>query len=188
MGTPLGASARYTVVPVLGPDGVGKTSLVRAFGDYVWRRDGVPAVPLRAVPNATVLDARAPYGVFQLVDFASAAAEEAIFGTSQFQGALLVVDATNSVTPGTVRSVTRAREFHVPRMAVALTKCDLVEDPEILDLVTMEIRDLLSKNGFGGERDDAPVGAVTAFSAEGGRTQAMIELPSFFESVVRWIG
>jgi len=63
------------------------------------------------------------------------------------------------------------------------TKCDLVEDP---DLVTMELRELLAKNGYGGERDDAPVGVVSAFSGEGRGT--MTDLASFFESVVRWIG
>ena len=66
------------------------------------------------------------------------------------------------------------------------TKCDLVEDPELVDLVTMELRELLAKNGYGGERDDAPVGAVSAFSGEGRGT--MTDLASFFESVVRWIG
>jgi GTPase SAR1 family protein len=184
----VGAPARYTVVAVLGPDGVGKTSLVRSLGHYVGRRDGLPAPPLRAVPNATVLDARAPYGVFQLVDFVDAAAEEAMLAPSQFQGALLVVDATMSVMPGTVRSITHAREVHIPRMAAALTKCDLVEDQEMLDLVTMEVRELLLKNGYGGERDDTLVGAISALAGEGRGARTTVALPTFFDRVVHWIG
>jgi hypothetical protein len=187
MGIPAGTSppARYTVVPVIGPDGVGKTSLVRALGDYVGRRDGLSSPPLRAVSNATVLDARTAQGVFQLVDFASAAAQESLLGSSPFQGALLVVSAMDSVTSGTLQCLERARAVGIRRVATALTKCDLIDDPEMLDLITMEVRELLTKHEYGG--DDAPVACLTALPQEREGKSEMSTLPDFFEAVLRWI-
>ncbi len=85
-------------------------------------------------------------------------------------------------------SITHAREVHIPRMAAALTKCDLVEDQEMLDLVTMEVRELLLKNGYGGERDDTLVGAISALAGEGRGARTTVALPTFFDRVVHWIG
>jgi elongation factor Tu len=189
MGTPTGASqpARYTVVPLLGPDGVGKTSLLQALGAYVQRRDGLYVPPLRAVQNATVLDVRTARGVFQHVDFASAAAEDALLGSSPFQGAVLVVSAADGVMPGTVRSLAHAREVGIPRVAVALTHCDTAADPELIDLVTMELRELLSKHEYAGERDDAPVGCVAVFPTVREDELWMMKLAQFFDAVQAWI-
>jgi elongation factor Tu len=186
MGLPTG-SPRFTVVPLLGPDGVGKTSLLHALAGYVQRRDGLPAPPLRAVANATVLDVRTPRGFFQHVDFASSVVEESALGSSPFQGAILVVKATDGVMQGTVRSLVHAREVGIPRLAVALTQCDLVADPELLDLITMEIRELLSKHEYGGERDDAPVGCVAGYPAARENEQWMVAVARFFDAVQIWI-
>ena len=191
MGLPTGASqpARYTVVPFLGPDGVGKTSLVQALGSYVQRRDGLPAPPLRAVQGATVLDVRTSRGFFQCVDFQSAEAAETLLRPSAFQGALLVVSASDGVLPGTVRALRQARAAGISRLALALTKCDIVEDPEMLDLVEMETRELLSKHEYDGDGHghDAPVGRVAGFPAVRENERWMMELARFFDAVQAWI-
>jgi hypothetical protein len=84
---------------------------------------------------------------------------------------VLVVSALDSVQAGTGESLTSARGAGIVRVAVALTKCDLVEDPELLDLVTMEVREMLNKNECSG--DAAPVVRVAArwegAGTEGGR-------------------
>jgi elongation factor Tu len=85
------------------------------------------------------------------VDFRDADTEAAILGASPIHGALLVISATDSIVAGHQASLTRARQFGIPIIAVALTKCDAVEDVELLDLVTMEIRELLNKYGMPGD-------------------------------------
>jgi len=191
MGLPTGPSnpVVYAVAPLIGPDGAGKTSLLRALGGYVQRRDGLPAPPLRAVQasgsTATVLDARTARGVLQLVDFPSAAVEDALLGSTRCQGAVLVVSATDSVLPGTLRSLVHARELGIPRVAVALTRCDLVEDREMLDLVTMEIRELLNRHEYDGER--APVLGVAASAGVGGDERWLMGLAALLDAVPAWI-
>ena len=78
-----------------------------------------------------------------------------ITGAAQMDGAILVVSAYDGPMPQTFEHVLLARQVNVPRIVVFLNKCDLVDDPELIDLVEMEVRDLLSKNGFPG--DDLPV-------------------------------
>ena len=166
----------YRVVPLLGPDGAGKTSLLQAMAGSIQRRYALPTPPLRAVHDALVLDIRTAWGFLQHVDFASAAVEENALGASRFQGALLVVSAIDSIVPETVRSLTHAREVGISRIAIALTKCDVAADPELLDLVEMEARECLNKQGHPGEGDGVPVWRVAAFSegAEGERWAASV--------------
>ncbi len=78
-----------------------------------------------------------------------------ITGAAQMDGAILVVSALDSVMPQTREHVLLARQVGVPKIVVFLNKCDAVDDPEILDLVEMEVRELLSKYNFPG--DDTPV-------------------------------
>ena len=68
-----------------------------------------------------------------------------ITGAAQMDGAILVVSSLDSVMPQTREHVLLARQVGVPRIVVFLNKCDAVDDPEILDLVEMEVRELLSK-------------------------------------------
>ena len=75
-----------------------------------------------------------------------------ITGAAQMDGAILVVSAADGPMPQTKEHVLLARQVQVPSMVVFLNKVDLVDDPELLDLVEMEIRDLLTKNGFNGEK------------------------------------
>src|SRR5210317_944891 len=71
-----------------------------------------------------------------------------ITGAAQMDGAILVVSAPDGPMPQTKEHVLLARQVQVPAMVVFLNKCDLVDDPDMLDLVEEEVRDLLSSNGF----------------------------------------
>jgi elongation factor Tu len=78
-----------------------------------------------------------------------------VTGAAQMDGAILVVAATDGPMPQTNEHVLLARQVNVPKIVVFLNKCDMVDDPEMLDLVEMEVRDLLSKYNYDG--DNAPV-------------------------------
>ncbi|MFM1795344.1 MAG: hypothetical protein RLZZ340_21, partial [Actinomycetota bacterium] len=86
-----------------------------------------------------------------------------ITGAAQMDGAILVVAATDGPMPQTKEHVLLARQVGVPYIVVALNKSDMVDDAEILDLVEMEVRELLSAYEFPG--DDAPVIKVSALKA-----------------------
>ena len=89
-----------------------------------------------------------------------------ITGAAQMDGAILVVAATDGPMPQTKEHVLLARQVGVPSIVVALNKCDMVDDEEILELVEMEVRELLSTYEFPG--DDTPVVKVAAFPAMNG--------------------
>src|SRR6267378_1327606 len=78
-----------------------------------------------------------------------------ITGAAQMDGAILVVSALDSVMPQTREHVLLARQVGLNQIVVFLNKCDAVDDPEMLDLVEMEVRELLSKYQFNG--DNAPI-------------------------------
>lgn len=86
-----------------------------------------------------------------------------ITGAAQMDGAILVVAADDGPMPQTREHILLARQVQVPSMIVALNKVDLMEDPELLDLVEMEVRDLLTKYGFSGE--EIPIVRVSALKA-----------------------
>ena len=77
-----------------------------------------------------------------------------VTGAAQMDGAILVVAATDGPMPQTNEHVLLAKQVNVPRIIVFLNKCDMVDDPEMLDLVEMEVRDLLAKYDFD---EDAPI-------------------------------
>ncbi len=95
-----------------------------------------------------------------------------ITGAAQMDGAILVVSAADGPMPQTREHVLLARQVNVPALVVFLNKVDLVDDPELLDLVEMEIRELLSKYEFPG--DETPVIRGSALSAmqSGGKDEA----------------
>jgi len=94
-----------------------------------------------------------------------------ITGAAQMDGAILVVSAADGPMPQTREHVLLARQVGVPYIVVALNKCDMVDDPELLDLVELEVRELLSSYEFPG--DDVPVIQVSALKAlEGDDTWA----------------
>jgi elongation factor Tu len=86
-----------------------------------------------------------------------------ITGAAQMDGAILVVAATDGPMPQTKEHVLLARQVGVPYIVVALNKADMVDDEEILELVELEVRELLTENEFPG--DDAPVVRVSALKA-----------------------
>ncbi len=86
-----------------------------------------------------------------------------ITGAAQMDGAILVVAATDGPMPQTKEHVLRARQVGVPCLVVALNKCDMVDDEELIELVEMEVRELLNQYEFPG--DDIPIVRVAAFPA-----------------------
>ncbi len=100
-----------------------------------------------------------------------------VTGAAQMDGAILVVAATDGPMPQTNEHVLLAKQVNVPKMVVFLNKVDLVDDEEMLDLVEMEVRDLLSKYDFDG--DNAPVirgSALGALNGEPKWEQKVLEL------------
>ncbi|HEX2800006.1 MAG TPA: elongation factor Tu, partial [Thermoanaerobaculia bacterium] len=84
-----------------------------------------------------------------------------ITGAAQMDGAILVVEAPKGPMPQTKEHVLLARQVNVPAMVVFLNKCDLMDDPELLDLVELEVRELLSKYGFPGDKIPVIRGSAT---------------------------
>ncbi len=84
-----------------------------------------------------------------------------ITGAAQMDGAILVVAATDGPMPQTKEHILLARQVGVPRMVVFMNKVDLVDDPELLELVEMEIRELLSFYGFDGDNTPIVKGSAT---------------------------
>src|SRR5919206_138371 len=92
-----------------------------------------------------------------------------ITGAAQMDGAILVVAADDRPMPQTREHVLLARQVGVPYILVAMNKVDMVDDPELLDLVELEVRDLLNKYEFPG--DDTPIVRVSALGALNGEPQ-----------------
>jgi elongation factor Tu len=92
-----------------------------------------------------------------------------ITGAAQMDGAILLVSATDGSMPQTREHVLLARQVGVPRVVVFINKCDVVDDRELIDLIELEVRELLSKHGFDG--DNTPVirgAAIKAYQGEKG--------------------
>jgi elongation factor Tu len=104
-----------------------------------------------------------------------------ITGAAQVDGAILVVAATDGPMPQTREHVLLARQVGVPSIVVALNKVDMVDDPELLELVEMEVRELLSEYGFPG--DDIPVVAVSALRALEGDAEAAGQVLALMKAV-----
>ena len=92
-----------------------------------------------------------------------------VTGAAQMDGAILVVAATDGPMPQTNEHVLLARQVNVPKIVVFLNKCDMVDDPEMLDLVEMEVRDLLNKYDYDG--DNAPIIRGSALGALNGEAK-----------------
>jgi len=98
-----------------------------------------------------------------------------ITGAAQMDGAILVVASTDGPMPQTREHILLARQVGVPSMVVFMNKVDLVDDPELLELVEMEIRELLTKNGFDGDNTPIIQGSATGAMAEDPQWVAKIE-------------
>src|ERR687891_1759826 len=104
-----------------------------------------------------------------------------ITGAAQIDGAILVVSAADGPMPQTREHVLLARQVNVPYIVVALNKVDQVDDPELLDLVELEVRELLSSYEFPG--DDVPVIRVSALRALEGDDQAKAQILELMAAV-----
>ncbi|MHA7239917.1 elongation factor Tu [Arthrobacter sp. TMS1-12-1] len=104
-----------------------------------------------------------------------------ITGAAQMDGAILVVAATDGPMAQTREHVLLARQVGVPYLLVALNKSDMVDDEELLDLVEMEVRELLSSQGFDG--DDAPVVRVSGLKALEGDPEWVKSVEDLMEAV-----
>ena len=108
-----------------------------------------------------------------------------ITGAAQMDGAILVVAATDGPMAQTREHILLSRQVGVPRLIVFMNKCDLVDDEELLDLVEMEIRELLSEYDFPG--DDLPVIRGSGFQAMQGNTDAEAAIEQLMAAVDEYI-
>lgn len=107
-----------------------------------------------------------------------------ITGAAQMDGAILVIAATDGPMPQTKEHLLLAKQVNVPKLVVALNKVDAVSDPELLDLVEMEIKELLAKYEY---EEDTPVVRVSALKALEGDAEAQEGIKKLMEAVDTWI-
>ena len=155
----------------------GKTTLTAAITAVLADRTGSEAVPFDQIDKApeerergiTINSAHIEYETekrhYAHVDCPGHAdyVKNMITGAAQMDGSILVVAATDGVMAQTREHVLLARQVGVPYIIVFMNKCDMVDDPELLDLVEMEIRDLLTEYEFPG--DDTPIIRGSALKA-----------------------
>ena len=108
-----------------------------------------------------------------------------ITGAAQMDGAILVVSAADGPMPQTREHILLARQVEVPAIVVALNKADMVDDPELLELVELEVRELLSKYEFPG--DDIPIVQVSALKALEGDAEWTPKILELMEAVDTYI-
>ena len=153
----------------------GKTTLTAAITDILSKRglakaakyDEIDGAPEEKERGITINTAHVEYQTdarhYAHVDCPGHAdyVKNMITGAAQMDGAILVVAATDGPMPQTKEHILLARQVGVPSMVVFLNKVDLVDDPELLDLVEMEVRDELSKRGFDGDNTPIIKGSAT---------------------------
>jgi elongation factor Tu len=161
----------------------GKTTLTAAITKYLALKGGAEFRAFDSIDNApeerergiTIAIAHVEYETdkrhYAHVDCPGHAdyIKNMITGAAQMDGAILVVAATDGPMPQTREHILLARQVEVPYMVVFLNKCDAVDDPELLDLVELEVRELLTKNKFPG--DEIPIirgSALKALETSGG--------------------
>ena len=108
-----------------------------------------------------------------------------ITGAAQMDGAILVVSALDGPMPHTREHILLARQVNVPKIVVFLNKCDLVEDSELLDLVELEVRELLSKYNYDG--DNAPVIRGSAIKAIDGDAAWIAKIQELYDALDTFI-
>ena len=108
-----------------------------------------------------------------------------ITGAAQMDGAILVLAATDGPMAQTKEHILLARQVGVPRIVVFMNKCDMVDDPEMLDLVEMDVRELLSKYEYDG--DNTPVIRGSALKALEGDPEYLAKIDELMDAVDEWI-
>ena len=159
------------------------TVLAKKFGGEAKAYDQIDAAPEEKARGITINTAHVEYETatrhYAHVDCPGHAdyIKNMITGAAQMDGAILVVSAADGPMPQTREHILLARQVGVPYIVVYLNKCDMVDDEELLELVEMEVRELLSKYDFPG--DDIPIIKGSALKALQG-DQSDIGEPSIF--------
>ena len=177
----------------------GKTTLTAAITDILSKKglakaakyDEIDGAPEEKERGITINTAHVEYQTdtrhYAHVDCPGHAdyVKNMITGAAQMDGAILVVAATDGPMPQTKEHILLARQVGVPSMVVFLNKVDLVDDPELLDLVEMEVRDELSKRGFDGDNTPIIKGSATgALAGEEKWVGAITELMDAVDSYI----
>ena len=177
----------------------GKTSLTAAITTILSKRgfaqakkyDEIDAAPEEKERGITINTAHVEYESdkrhYAHVDCPGHAdyVKNMITGAAQMDGAILVVSAADGPMPQTREHILLARQVGVPAMVVFLNKCDLVDDPELLDLVEMEVRDLLTQYEFPG--DAIPIVKGSAVKALDGDADAEKAILALMDAVDEYI-
>ena len=108
-----------------------------------------------------------------------------VTGAAQMDGAIIVVAATDGPMPQTREHILLARQVNVPRLVVFMNKCDMVDDEEMLELVEMDMRDLLSQYEYDG--DETPIIRGSALGALNGEAQWVDKVMELMDAVDNWI-
>jgi elongation factor Tu len=177
----------------------GKTTLTAAITSILASRglaeakkyDEIDAAPEEKERGITINTAHVEYATanrhYAHVDCPGHAdyVKNMITGAAQMDGAILVVAATDGPMPQTKEHILLARQVGVPRIVVFMNKVDLVDDPELLELVEMEIRELLSSYGFDGDNTPIIQGSATgALAGEEKWVKAIDELMAAVDSYI----
>jgi len=177
----------------------GKTTLTAAITDVLSKRglaakknyDEIDGAPEEKERGITINTAHVEYQTdtrhYAHVDCPGHAdyVKNMITGAAQMDGAILVVAATDGPMPQTKEHILLARQVGVPQIVVFMNKVDLVDDPELLDLVEMEIRDLLSSYGFDG--DNTPIIRGSATGALAGEEKWVAKVTELMDAVDSYI-
>ena len=177
----------------------GKTTLTAAITDVLSKRglaakknyDEIDGAPEEKERGITINTAHVEYQTdtrhYAHVDCPGHAdyVKNMITGAAQMDGAILVVAATDGPMPQTKEHILLARQVGVPQIVVFMNKVDLVDDAELLDLVEMEIRDLLSSYGFDG--DNTPIIRGSATGALAGEAQWVDKVTELMNAVDSYI-
>ena len=177
----------------------GKTTLTAAITDVLSKRglatkknydeiDGAPEEKERGITiNTAHVEYQTDVRHYAHVDCPGHAdyVKNMITGAAQMDGAILVVAATDGPMPQTKEHILLARQVGVPQIVVFMNKVDLVDDPELLDLVEMEVRDLLTSYGFDGEKTPVIRGSATgALSGDPKWLDAVTELMNAVDTYI----
>ncbi len=177
----------------------GKTTLTAAITDVLSKRglaakknyDEIDGAPEEKERGITINTAHVEYQTdtrhYAHVDCPGHAdyVKNMITGAAQMDGAILVVAATDGPMPQTKEHILLARQVGVPQIVVFMNKVDLVDDPELLDLVEMEVRDLLTIYGFDGEKTPIIRGSATgALAGEQKWLDAVTELMNAVDTYI----
>jgi len=177
----------------------GKTTLTAAITDVLSKRglaakknyDEIDGAPEEKERGITINTAHVEYQTdtrhYAHVDCPGHAdyVKNMITGAAQMDGAILVVAATDGPMPQTKEHILLARQVGVPQVVVFMNKVDLVDDAELLDLVEMEIRDLLTSYGFDG--DNTPIIRGSATGALAGEAQWVAKVTELMDAVDSYI-